>query len=267
MDTGIAYGNVVLNTTGSTTAGQVATYSNTTGKLITNSTTPILGTPASGTLTNCTGLPVSTGVSGLGSGVATMLSTFSSANIKSACTDETGTGGGSLVFSWQPDFVRPTVYSLPLTASFATQYDAFTVSNTLGPVNFFPGSYTGSLTYPANSTMPGTVIKVRAWAQLNSWSAGGTITFRCGANGSYVGMNVPSSTPVNGYIMAEWDVTIRNYPNFRAQGVLCKVLSSLMEVGHGILIFRMIFMSSCYSALRVRETWSALCLLTSSVII
>jgi hypothetical protein len=32
--------------------------------------TPALGTPASGTLTNCTGLPISTGVSGLGAGVA-----------------------------------------------------------------------------------------------------------------------------------------------------------------------------------------------------
>lgn len=36
-------------------------------------TSPILGTPSSGTLTNCTGLPVSTGVSGLGTGVATAL--------------------------------------------------------------------------------------------------------------------------------------------------------------------------------------------------
>ena len=36
-------------------------------------TTPVLGTPASGTLTNCTGLPVATGVSGLGTGVATAL--------------------------------------------------------------------------------------------------------------------------------------------------------------------------------------------------
>ena len=36
-------------------------------------TTPTLGTPSSGTLTNCTGLPVSTGVSGLGTGVATAL--------------------------------------------------------------------------------------------------------------------------------------------------------------------------------------------------
>ena len=36
-------------------------------------TTPLLGTPTSGTLTNCTGLPVATGVSGLGTGVATAL--------------------------------------------------------------------------------------------------------------------------------------------------------------------------------------------------
>jgi len=35
--------------------------------------TPALGTPASGTLTNATGLPVATGISGLGTGVATAL--------------------------------------------------------------------------------------------------------------------------------------------------------------------------------------------------
>jgi len=34
---------------------------------------PILGTPTSGTLTNCTGLPVSTGISGTGTGVLTAL--------------------------------------------------------------------------------------------------------------------------------------------------------------------------------------------------
>lgn len=51
-----------------------------------------LGTPASGTLTSCTGLPISTGVSGLGSNVATFLATPSSANLRSALTDEIGTG-------------------------------------------------------------------------------------------------------------------------------------------------------------------------------
>ena len=48
-----------------------------------------LGTPSSATLTNATGLPVSTGISGLGTGVATALATPSSANVapggRSAC--------------------------------------------------------------------------------------------------------------------------------------------------------------------------------------
>lgn len=36
-------------------------------------TTPNIGTPSAGTLTNCTGLPVSTGITGFGTGVATAL--------------------------------------------------------------------------------------------------------------------------------------------------------------------------------------------------
>lgn len=58
---------------------------------------PVLGTPASATLTNATGLPVSTGVAGLGSGVATFLATPSSANLRAALTDEVGTGAAYFV--------------------------------------------------------------------------------------------------------------------------------------------------------------------------
>ena len=68
---------------------------------------PVLGTPASGTLTNATGLPISTGVSGLGTGVATFLATPSSANAIAAVTDETGTG--AMVFATSPTLVTPAL--------------------------------------------------------------------------------------------------------------------------------------------------------------
>lgn len=69
--------------------------------------TPALGTPSSGTLTNCTGLPISTGVSGLGAGVATFLATPSSANLAAAVTGETGSG--ALVFATSPALTTPDI--------------------------------------------------------------------------------------------------------------------------------------------------------------
>jgi hypothetical protein len=66
-----------------------------------------LGTPSSGTLTNATGLPISTGVSGLAAGVATFLATPSSANLATAVTDETGSG--ALVFGTSPTLVTPAL--------------------------------------------------------------------------------------------------------------------------------------------------------------
>jgi len=64
-----------------------------------------LGTPSSGTLTSCTGLPISTGVSGLGTNVATFLATPTSANFAAAVTGETGSG--SLVFATSPTLTTP----------------------------------------------------------------------------------------------------------------------------------------------------------------
>jgi hypothetical protein len=66
-----------------------------------------LGTPESGTLTNCTGLPVTTGVSGLGTNVAAFLATPTSANLAAALTDETGTGAA--VFATSPTITTPTI--------------------------------------------------------------------------------------------------------------------------------------------------------------
>jgi hypothetical protein len=70
-------------------------------------TTPALGTPASGTMTNVTGLPVATGISGLGTGVATFLATPSSANLAAALTDEAGSG--TVAFTTSPSFTTPDI--------------------------------------------------------------------------------------------------------------------------------------------------------------
>ena len=122
-------------------------------------TTPILGTPQSGTLTNCTGLPVSTGVSGLGAGIATFLGTPSSANLRTAVTDETGTG--ALVFANTPTLVTPVLgvatatsvnkmaITAPATSSTLAVADGktFTVNHSLT----LAGTDTTTMTFPSTS--------------------------------------------------------------------------------------------------------------------
>jgi hypothetical protein len=122
-----------------------------------------LGTPSSGTLSSCSGLPISTGVSGLGTGVATFLATPSAANLASAVTEETGSG--NLVFATSPTLVTPVLgvasattvnkvtFTAPATGSTLTIADGktLTASNSIT----LAGTDSTTMTFPPASASVG----------------------------------------------------------------------------------------------------------------
>jgi hypothetical protein len=104
---------------GTTTGTALNVITDTSGAMAiqTSGTTAIaISTSQVVTLTNAL-LPASggTGITSLGTGVATFLGTPSSANLLAAVTDETGTG--SLVFGTSPTIATPTISSPALTGT------------------------------------------------------------------------------------------------------------------------------------------------------
>ena len=140
---------LVLNSTSVQELQSADTLSLTSPTLV----TPVLGTPSSGTLTSCTGLPVSTGVSGLGTNVATFLATPSSANLAAALTDETGSG--LAVFATSPTLTTATITSLVETKTApAISSGTLTLNCSLG--NVFAVSLNAAITTLTISNIPTT---------------------------------------------------------------------------------------------------------------
>ena len=154
--------------------------------------TPLLGTPTSGTLTNCTGLPISSGVSGLGTAVATFLATPSSANLAAALTDETGTGAN--VFATSPTLVTPalgtpsalvgtnitgTAAGLSIGGNAATATSATSATNATNAVNLITTNFSivesgGKLLFKYGATTIASMTSAGAFTAISDITAGGT---------------------------------------------------------------------------------------------
>ena len=155
--TGSAWGTS-YSTTGSGTVVALATSP--------SFTTPLLGTPTSGTLTNCTGLPVSTGISGFGTGVATALAvnvgsagafvTFNGAlgtPSSGVATNLTGTASGLSIGGNAATATSATTATTATTATNATNI-AIT-DNTSSSATWYPtivSTTTGNLPQTTSST-------------------------------------------------------------------------------------------------------------------
>jgi hypothetical protein len=184
--------------------------------------TPALGTPSSATLTNATGLPISTGVSGLGTGVATFLGTPTSANLAAAVTNETGSG--ALVFATSPTLVTPAL-GTPSSATLTNATGLPIVNGTTGTLSVARGG-TGNTTYTNGQLLIGnTTGNTLAKATLTAGSGvsitngAGSITIAATGSGGTV-TSVGGTGTVNGITLTG---TVTSTGNLTLGGTLSGV--------------------------------------------
>lgn len=157
----------------------------------------VFGTPTSVTLTNATSLPISTGVSGLGTGIGTFLGTPSSANLAAAITDETGSGAA--VFANTPTLVTPVLGAATATSLLAsgnvdgTAPVTITTGTTATLGGTFRSGYTLNQEATAATAVAYTLPTAAAGRQYcigNSWNGSaattGVLTLNTSASGQFI---------------------------------------------------------------------------------
>jgi hypothetical protein len=155
--------------------GRITSASNGSGGGLTIGTTTITGGTAGRLLTS----GATVGELTLGSGVSTWLGTPSSANLRGALTDETGTGGA--VFATSPTFSQPTISAtLPQLTLAGTDYGGggvIRVNSLYTPSLLFNfnGGYSSAIINPTGFVMNGGTFQM-TWGATLGFGSDGTMT-------------------------------------------------------------------------------------------
>jgi hypothetical protein len=151
-----------------------------------NASNVVLSGALTGTLTNCTGLPISTGVSGLGTGVATFLATPTSANLATALTNETGSGAA--VFGTSPTLTTPTIAAATMTGALTFTDDTYNIgaAGATRPHSIFVGQNITMGSGDGNVLLTFNRANTTNYSRMD-WSIGGTDEWTIGMRGDESG--------------------------------------------------------------------------------
>jgi collagen type VII alpha len=178
-------------------------------------------------LTNGTGLPISTGVGGLGTGIATALATPTSANLRAAIPDESGTGallfaGGAMGTPSSIDLTNAT--NLPSTAlptSTRTRAIAFTIGDPGGTALTAASTTTAYVTVPFACTISAYNLLVDAGTiTVKFWKVATGTAIPTSANSiNTSGVSISTGTAIHSTTVTDFTSTAVSANNIIAMNV------------------------------------------------